>query len=146
MKKFINVLCVLILALTFIDLGYTLFAPAKSTVSIDLTSLSTGELIFLLVVALLTLFAIVVCFVTFIRFILNVNRNQVFTEKNVNLLRMYGLCTLVIGVCLIAIVYMTKLESSGFDFTTLDIFIEGFFALLMGEVFSYGMKLKEHKG
>ena len=105
MKKYINLLCVLILALTLIDLFSTFFVRGQSVnMTIDLDSLSLGALVFLLVISLVALAAIVICFVTFIKFILNVNRNEVFTKKNVSLLRKYGVYTLLSGVCVVILI------------------------------------------
>ena len=54
MKKYINVLCVLILALTLIDLVSPFFVSSRRDVSISLDpqSLSLGTAVFLLVVVL----------------------------------------------------------------------------------------------
>ena len=105
MKKYINLLCVLILALTLIDLFSTFFVRGQSVnMTIDLDSLSLGALVFLLVISLVAFAAIVICFVTFIKFILNVNRNEVFTKKNVSLLRKYGVYTLLSGVCVVILI------------------------------------------
>ena len=135
MKKYMNVLCVLILALTLIDLVSTFFVGSRDvSISLDPKSLSLGTAVFLLVVALVALAAIFICFVTFIKFILNVNRNEVFTKKNISLLRKYGVLIVYMGIAL---------NEALTD--CLDTFIEGFFALLMGEVFSIGLKMQEGK-
>ena len=146
MKKYINLLCVLILALTLIDLFSTFFVRGQSVnMTIDLDSLSLGALVFLLVISLVAFAAIVICFVTFIKFILNVNRNEVFTTKNISLLRKYGVYTLLCGVCMIILIVYMGIALNEALTDCLDTFIEGFFALLMGEVFCIGLKMQEDK-
>ena len=147
MKKYINVLCVLILALTLIDLVSPFFVSSRRDVSISLDpqSLSLGTAVFLLVVALVALAAVIICFVTFIKFILNVNRNEVFTTKNISLLRKYGVYTLLCGVCMIILIVYMGIALNEALTDCLDTFIEGFFALLMGEVFCIGLKMQEGK-
>lgn len=146
MKKYINLLCVLILALTLIDLFSTFFVRGQSVnMTIDLDSLSLGALVFLLVISLVAFAAIVICFVTFIKFILNVNRNEVFTKKNVSLLRKYGVYTLLSGVCVVILIVYVDIPLNKVLTDGLETFIGGFFALLMGEVFSIGLKMQEDK-
>lgn len=147
MKK-INLLCVLVLALTLVDIVMSLFfTSGKSATHIDLDTLSLGSLIGLLVLILVIMGAGVMTLVYFIKFILNVNRNQIFTEKNVSLLRKYGICTLLIGVGLIgfslAVITGQSLTNAISD--SITVLCEGFFALLMGEVFGIGLKLQERK-
>ena len=146
MKKYINLLCVLILALTLIDLFSTFFVRGQSVnMTIDLDSLSLGALVFLLVISLVAFAAIVICFVTFIKFILNVNRNEVFTKKNVSLLRKYGVYTLLSGVCVVILIIYVGIPLNKVLVDGLETFIGGFFALLMGEVFCIGLKMQEGK-
>ena len=146
MKKYMNVLCVLILALTLIDLVSTFFVGSKDvSISLDPQSLSLGTAVFLLVVALVALAAVIICFVTFIKFILNVNRNEVFTKKNISLLRKYGVSALLSGVCMIILIVYMGIALNEALTDCLDTFIEGFFAILMGEVFSIGLKMQEGK-
>ena len=88
--------------------------------------------------------AIVVAVVSFVKFVLNVNRNEAFTEKNVKLIRKYGYCALLWSVFLIFLTFF--FVGRGFwDAVVdgLDALGEGFFALLMAEVFGIGLKLKE---
>ena len=141
-----NVLCVLILALTLIDLVVDFCFTGDHTVSLkDLNSFSLGNLLCLLLVCLVILGAAVMSFVYFIRFILNVNRNEVFTIRNISLLRKYGVCALLIGVCVIILSFSIISGNSFADALSdgINALGEGFFALLMGEVFGIGLKLKE---
>ena len=149
MKKYMNVLCVLILALTLADLAVDFFFTGDHAVSFkNQYSFSTGSLLLLLLDCLVILGAGVMSFVYFIKFILNVNRNQVFTEKNISLLRKYGVCALLIGVGVIILSISIITGNSFADALSdgINALGEGFFALLMGEVFGIGLKLKEaHK-
>jgi uncharacterized membrane protein YciS (DUF1049 family) len=138
MKK-INVFCVLVLALMLIDLVVDLFfATSDRTVVLNLENESLGSLLFTLFVALLALGAVVVAIFSFVKFILNVNRNEVFTERNIKQIRKYGYSALVCGVCMM---YLTFFFGEGFWNAVLDgvdALGEGFFALLMAEIFCIG--------
>jgi hypothetical protein len=112
-----------------------------------LDDFSLGSVLFMLLLCLVILGGVLMAFVYFIRFILNVNRNQVFTAKNVSLLRKYGVCALSVGVSFI-ILSVTVITGSSFVdamLDSIDTLCEGFFALLMGEIFSIGLKLEEEK-
>lgn len=150
MKRYMNVLCVLILALTLIDLLVDFFFTGDQPVSMkDPQSFSLGSLLWLLLVILVVFGAGFMSFVYFIKFILNVNRNEVFTQKNISLLRKYGVCALLIGVCVIILSISIITGNTFADALSdgINALGEGFFALLMGEVFGIGLKLKEaHKG
>ena len=144
MKK-INVFCVLVLALMLIDFVVDLFLnTSDANVELKLENESLGFVLFTFFFALLALGAVVVAVVSFVKFVLNVNRNEVFTEKNVKLIRKYGYCALLCGVFLIFLTFF--FVGRGFwDAVVdgLDALGEGFFALLMAEVFGIGLKLKE---
>ena len=143
MKK-INVLCVLVLALMLIDLVVDLFLnTSDASVKVVFEKDDIGSLLFGLCISLVALGAIGVAIVSFIKFVVNVNRNEVFIEKNVKLIRKYGYCAVLCGVCMMI---LTAFVGYGFWNAVvdgLDALCEGFFALLIGEVFSIGQKLKE---
>jgi predicted MFS family arabinose efflux permease len=148
MKKYINILCVLILALMLADIIVDLFFTQSGSVSMKSPDdFSLGSVLLLLLLCLVMLGGVFMAFVYFIRFILNVNRNQVFTAKNVSLLRKYGVCALIVGVSFIifsaTIITGNSLVDALLD--GIDTLGEGFFALLMGEIFSIGLKLEEEK-
>jgi hypothetical protein len=146
MKKYINVLCVLILALMLIDLVVSFFfsTPTSST-KLDLSSYSLGVLLVILFIALAAFGALCVAFFCFIKFILNVNRNEVFTKKNVSLIRRYGFCALFCGVSLIVLNLLGGIDIVKSISGSFDALGEGLFALLMAEVFGIGLKLQEEK-
>jgi len=94
------------------------------------------------------MFAIVaalVSFISFIRFILNVNRNQVFVWENVNLLRLTA-C----GLMILALVAAGDELNTGCSYVEVydhffDAFIFGVFNLIIAEVFAVGLKLQEEQ-
>ena len=145
MKK-INVFCVLVLALMLIDILVDLFLNNNDTnITVVFEKDDIATLLFALFVSLTALGAIAVAIVSFVKFVLNVNRNQVFVEKNVKLIRKYGYCAVLVGVCSMI---LTAFVGYGFWHAvvdSLDALCEGFFALLMGEVFCIGMKLQDGK-
>ena len=146
MKKLINVLCVLILALTTFDLIWEFFfstTESGATPTVEAQSLSFGAAMFVLFIILVALASVVACFVCFIKFVLNVNRNQVFTKKNVSLLRKYGAYAILAGACLLFLIVYLGIPIDKALTDSLDTFLEGLFALLMGEVFGIGLKLQE---
>ena len=105
MKK-INVFCVLVLALMLIDLVVDLFfSTSDSSVVLNLDKESLGSLLFALFVALVALGAVAVAIFSFVKFVLNVNRNEVFTERNIKLIRKYGYCALLFGVCMMYLIF-----------------------------------------
>lgn len=144
MKKYMNVLCVLILALILVDLLVSLFVPVRRTVpGYDFSAYYLPELAGMLAVVLVALASVAAAFVYFIRFILNVNRNQVFTANNIALLRKYGACALLLGVCLLILSIVVDHDFGRTVSGCADVFVEGLFALLMGEVFGIGLKLRQ---
>ena len=122
MKKYINVLCVLILALMLGDLilGF-FFTSSKNIEHISFDTLSLGSLLGLLA--------------------------QIFTPKNVSLLRKYGTCAILIGIGITVFTVAIVTEKSFTDalIDGIDALVEGCFALLMGEVFKIGIDLQEGK-
>jgi hypothetical protein len=145
MKK-INVFCVLVLALMLIDMVVDLFLnTSDANIELIFEKESLVTLLFALIASLVAFGAIVVAVVSFVKFVLNVNRNEVFTEKNVKLIRKYGYCALLCGVFLMFLTFF--FVGRGFwDAVVdgLDALGEGFFALLIAEVFCIGMKLQEN--
>ena len=94
------------------------------------------------------MFALVAClvsFISFIRFILNVNHNKVFVWENVKLLRLSAY-----GLLFIATLVSSNELCSGGDFIEIyndffDTFLFGIFSLIVAEVFAVGLKLQEEQ-
>lgn len=144
MKK-INVFCILVLALMLIDFVVDVFFNTSDvSVEVVFEKDEIGAPLFALFIGLVTLGAVVVAVVSFVKFVLNVNRNEVFVEKNVKLLRKYGYCALWCGVFLMILTFFIGRGFWDAVVDGLDALGEGFFALLMAEVFCIGMKLQEN--
>ena len=135
----INVLCVVVLALMLIDLVVDLFFnTSDASFKVDFSSCSLTMLLFILCISLIALGAAVVSIICFVKFVLNVKHNEVFTEKNIKLIRKYGFCLLICGVCTM---FMTSFVGYGYWQAVvegLDALGEGFFSLLIAEVFCIG--------
>jgi hypothetical protein len=89
--------------------------------------------------------AAIVSFVCFLRFILNVNQNNVLTGENVNLLRLTGIGLLIITVFVLC---STLWEGENFAVAfdeTIGLMIFSVFNLIVAEAFAIGLKLKEEQ-
>ena len=84
-------------------------------------------------------------FVCFLRFILNVNQNNVLTGDNVKLLRLTGVGLLIItvfGLCLA--LWEGGNFAEAFD-EAIGLMIFSVFNLIVAEAFAIGLKLKEEQ-
>ena len=89
--------------------------------------------------------AAIVSFVCFLRFILNVNQNNVLTGENVNLLRLTGIGLLIITVfVLCSALWEGENFAVAFD-ETIGLMIFSVFNLIVAEAFAIGLKLKEEQ-
>lgn len=156
MKKKLNIFCVLMLVLMAAELimgivmNYAESAQAfrqgweegsqsgggRNDVEFDVLGIVSGFVV---------LFLIIRAFVSFIRFILNVNRDKVFIWDNVRLLRWTGWGILISGL-IVACYDLTE----GFPFekiynNAIDDIIFSVFCLIVAEVFAIGLKLKEEQ-
>ena len=102
---------------------------------------------------LLIIFAIAVVYfgiratVSFIRFILNVNRDKVFIWENVRLLRWTGWGFLIAILCMSVhdLIVHIPLEKIYNDYAPMSDLTFGVFCLIVAEVFAIGLKLKEEQ-
>ena len=85
--------------------------------------------------------------VSFIRFILNVNRDKVFIWENVRLLRWTGWGFLVAILCMSVhdLIVHVPLEKIYQDYSPMSDFTFGVFCLIVAEVFAIGLKLQEEQ-
>ena len=89
--------------------------------------------------------AAIVSFVCFLRFILNVNHNDVLTGENVNLLRFTGIGLLIITVFgLYLALWEGENFAEAFD-EAIGLMIFSVFNLIVAEAFAIGLKLKEEQ-
>ena len=151
MKKKLNFLCVLMLLLmvaqvvmTFV-MGADDFAKGwREGAQADTSHTTWPELL-----SMLLCFAVVIAaigsFACFFRFILNVNRNEVFEWDNVLMLRLTGIGQLVMVLSISGFGLL-----NGHVFTEVydeyfDILIFSVFNLIVAEAFAIGLKLKQEQ-
>ena len=150
MKKRLNIFCVLMLLLmapmvvmTFVT-GADAFQEGWNAGRNAEPANTWGSLLGF-IAEMFAIVAALVSFISFIRFILNVNRNKVFVWENVNLLRLTA-C----GLMILAVVATCDELYSGCSFVEVydhffDAFLFGVFNLIIAEVFAVGLKLKEEQ-
>ena len=150
MKKKLNFFCVLMLLLMVTQVVTMFVMNAGSFqegwekgASYQATSGWTALIGFLFGIAVIL--AAIVSFVCFLRFILNVNQNNVLTGENVNLLRLTGIGLLIITVFVFC---STLWEGENFAVAfdeTIGLMIFSVFNLIVAEAFAIGLKLKEEQ-
>lgn len=98
----------------------------------------------------------IITLVSFIRFVLNINRNNIFTRKNTKYLKRIGWCMVIIGL-LATIKYCNDVYAATQTFSLTGYTIGysdavytgtilfGLFSLVMAESFSIGLKMKEEQ-
>lgn len=90
----------------------------------------------------------------FVRLIISMNKSVIFDWKNVRRLRMLGISLIVCFVCEVITIYITSLALSdvfsvkGYslhlsELTTITNLVLGLTALIVGEVFAIGLRIKE---
>ena len=150
MKKRLNIFCILMLLLmaTMVVMTFVTGADAFQegwNAGRDAEPANTWGSLLGFIAEMFAIVAALVSFISFIRFILNVNRNKVFVWENVNLLRLTA-C----GLMILAVVATCDELYSGCSFVDVydhffDAFLFGVFNLIIAEVFAVGLKLKEEQ-
>ena len=154
MKRRLNVLCIVMLSLLLIQVVLSFAFSIDDMISgfsegyRDGQTHSMGkiEALCALPICIAVICLSVHSFVSFVKFILNVNRDQVFTLKNVSLLRSTGwrsLIAMVLCVPMELILMGTKLETVFDEYV--DPIIFSVFCLIIAEAFAIGLKLKEEQ-
>ena len=150
MKKKLNLFCVLMLLLmvaqvvTMFVMNAGDFEEGWQSGASDQTTSGWTELIGSLF-CFMVIAAAIVSFVCFLRFILNVNQNNVLTGENVNLLRLTGVGLLINTVFVLC---FTLWEGENFAVAfdeTIGLMIFSVFNLIVAEAFAIGLKLKEEQ-
>ena len=159
MKKRLNIFCVLMLLLMAADviIGFCMgFAESAQAFkqgwedgSKDDATFTDGwgmNLLFIILAIVVVYFGIR-SFVSFIRFILNVNRDKVFVWENVRLLRWTGggLLIAVLSISIHDAIEHIPLEKIYHDYAPMSDLTFGVFCLIVAEVFAIGLKLKEEQ-
>ena len=150
MKKKLNIFCVLMLLLMALQVIMTFVTGADAFMEgwNDGRNAQPNQHWGSFLEFIAEMFAIVaalVSFISFIRFILNVNRNKVFVWENVKLLRLTA-C----GLMILAVVASCDELYMGCSFVDVydhffDAFLFGVFNLIVAEVFAVGLKLQEEQ-
>jgi len=150
MKKKLNIFCVLMLLLMAAEVVMTFVTGADAFMEgwekgREAGAADTWGSLFGSLAEMSALVAALVSFMSFIRFILNVNHNKVFVWENVKLLRLTAY-----GLMLLAVVAAGDELYSGCSFTEVynhffDAFLFGVFNLIVSEVFAIGLKLQEEQ-
>jgi len=150
MKKRLNIFCVLMLLLmaTMVVMTFVTGADAFQEgweKGREAVPANTWPRLLEFFAEMFAIVAALVSFISFIRFILNVNRNKVFVWENVNLLRLTA-C----GLMVLALVAAGDELYTGCSLVEVydhffDAFIFGVFNLIVAEVFAIGLKLQEEQ-
>lgn len=150
MKKKLNIFCVLMLLLMASQVVMTFVTGADAFMEgwndgRNAQPVNTWALLLEFFAEMFAVVAAIVSFISFIRFILNVNRNKVFVWENVNLLRLTA-C----GLMVLAVIAACDELYAGRSFVDVydhffDAFLFGVFNMIISEVFAIGLKLKEEQ-
>jgi len=150
MKKRLNFFCVLMLLLmaTMVVMTFVTGADAFQEgweAGSNAESANTWGTLLEFFAEMFAIVAALVSFISFIRFILNVNRNKVFVWENVRLLRLTA-C----GLMILAVVAAGDELYTGCSLVEVydhffDAFLFGVFNLIISEVFAVGLKLQEEQ-
>ena len=150
MKKKLNFFCVLMLVLmiahvtlSFVQ-GADDFARGWEEGAANNSTLTWSEFLFG-ILGLVTVGAFILSFACFVRFILNVNRNEVFVWDNVWCLRItaLGLSFGVLVFSAYAIIEGSNIVEAFEE--DMAILIFAVFNLIVAETFAIGLKLKEEQ-
>lgn len=150
MKEKLNIFCLLMLLLMATEVVMTFVTGADAFMEgwekgREAGAATTWSAFFGFFAELSAIVAGLVSFMSFIRFILNVNHNKVFVWENVKLLRLTAY-----GLMILALVAAGDELNSGCSFTEVynhffDAFLFGAFNLIISEVFAIGLKLQEEQ-
>jgi len=150
MKKKLNIFCVLMLLLMASQVVMTFVTGADAFMEgwndgKNAQPANTWGSLLEFFAEMFAVVAAIVSFISFIRFILNVNRNKVFVWENVNLLRLTA-C----GLMVLAVIAACDELYAGRSFVDVydhffDAFLFGVFNMIISEVFAIGLKLKEEQ-
>ena len=150
MKKKLNLFCVLMLLLmvaqvvTMFVMNAGDFEEGWQSGASDQT-ISGWTAIFVYLYGFVVIAAAIVSFVCFLRFILNVNQNNVLTGENVNLLRLTGVGLLINTVFVLCFtLWEGENLAVAFD-KAIGLMIFSVFNMIVAEAFAIGLKLKEEQ-
>ena len=167
MKKKLNFLCILALSLLTVGGAWTGGECVKGFFMFNKSLFTGGDvpkaiIVITILLALFIFYFLIRAFISFIRFIVNVNRDKVFVKENLSLLRWTGKGILIYNVVLILCEWPTYIVISSDSYITkygnthllglknhlIDngyFIIFAIFCLIIAEVFAIGIKLKEEQ-
>ena len=167
MKKKLNFLCILALSLLAVGGAWTGGECVKGFILFNKSLFSGGDVpeaivVITMMLALFIFYFLIRAFISFIRFIVNVNRDKVFVKENLSLLRWTGKGILIYNVVLILCELPTYFVMSSDSYINkygnthllglknhmIDngyFIIFAIFCLIIAEVFAIGIKLKEEQ-
>lgn len=129
--------------------------PTQINLPIEDSSGTAGSILSV-IIGIAIMVAGIITLVSFIRFVLNINRNNIFTRKNTKYLKRIGWCMVIIGL-LATIKYCNDVYAATQTFSLTGYTIGysdavytgtilfGLFSLVMAESFSIGLKMKEEQ-
>ena len=150
MKKRLNLFCVLMLLLMAIQVVMTFVMGADAFMEgwekgREAAPANTWAALFEFFICMFGIAAAIVSFVSFIRFILNVNRNNVFVWQNVLLLRLTGVGLLVMALIVSGDEYFAGASLTDVYDAYFGILIFSVFNLIVAEAFAIGLRLQEEQ-
>ena len=149
MKKKLNLLCIMLLILMIVGMVMAGFAGVSDFKrgyedGINESGTSAYNIIEGLVV-FASFLVYIYAFACYVRFILNVNHGEVFTWTNVDLLKTVGWCIVVTTTVMCTSMSFDNIDLLDTWSDAVSIITDGIFILIMAEVFSIGLKLKEEQ-
>ena len=149
MKKKLNFLCIMLLILMIVGMVMAGFAGVSDFKrgyedGINESGTSAYNIIEGLVV-FASFLVYIFAFACYVRFILNVNHGEVFTWTNVDLLKTVGWCIVVTTTVMCTSMSFDNIDLLDTWSDAISIITDGIFILIMAEVFSIGLKLKEEQ-
>ena len=149
MKKKLNFLCIMLLILMIVGMvvaGFAGISDFKRGYEDGMNESGTSAYNIIEGLVVFASFLVYIyAFACYVRFILNVNHGEVFTWTNVDLLKTVGWCIVVTTTVMCTSMSFDNIDLLDTWSDAISIITDGIFILIMAEVFSIGLKLKEEQ-
>lgn len=149
MKKKLNLLCIMLLILMIVGMvmaGLAGVSDFKRGYEDGMNESGTSAYNIIEGLVVFASFLVYIyAFACYVRFILNVNHGEVFTWTNVDLLKTVGWCIVVTTTVMCTSMSFDNIDLLDTWSDAISIITDGIFILIMAEVFSIGLKLKEEQ-
>ena len=149
MKKKLNLLCIMLLILMIVGMvmaGFAGISDFKRGYEDGMNESGTSAYNIIEGLVVFASFLVYIyAFACYVRFILNVNHGEVFTWTNVDLLKTVGWCIVVTTTVMCTSMSFDNIDLLDTWSDAISIITDGIFILIMAEVFSIGLKLKEEQ-